>query len=80
MLELRDELRLAHEPLGEVRVGGAVQVQDLDGDVAAERFLAATEHRGEPTLPEQRPDGKFVSDGALEALLQNRDVHGERET
>ena len=80
VLELRDELRFEHEPLGERGVRRAIEVQDFDRHVAAQGRLAAAEHGGEPALPEQRPDGKFVSDGALEALLQNRDVHGGRET
>src|SRR6266536_6010825 len=72
MLELRDELRLAHEPRGERGDGGAIKVEHLDRHVAAQRGLPAAEDGREPAFAEQGPDGKFLSEGALEALLQDR--------
>ena len=75
VLELRDGARLAHEPLGQRRRRGEIQVQDLYRDVPAQREVTHSEHGGKAALPEERAHGKFRAQGLLQTFLEGSGVH-----
>lgn len=78
-------LRLPQEPLGQGGGGGDLEVQHLHRHVAVQGVVPGPEHGGEPALPQQRADGKFLSlfsQRLLKALLEGGEVqgHGGRKT
>jgi len=80
VLEPGNRLRFAEKPLGERGGGREVQIEDLYGDVAVQCRVAYAKHGREATLPEERPDGKFLTQRLLQALLESCEIHGGRES
>jgi len=82
MLEPGDRTCLAHEADGERRGRREPEIHDLHRDVAARPMLPRAKHRGEPAFAQQVADGKFISQGLLQALAQRGDIEGHdgRET
>ena len=54
MVESGGALGLAVEAFDELGVAGEVRVKDLDGDIAAQEHVAATEDRAHATLADER--------------------------
>jgi len=80
MLEARDGLGLAQEPLGERGGRFEIEIEDLHCDVTVERRIAHAKHGREAALPKERPDRKFLTQGLLQALLESCEIHGGRES
>ena len=80
VLEPGDGLRFAEKPLGERGGGREVEIEDLHRDVAVQCRVAHAEDGREAALPEERPDGKFLTQGLLQAFLESCEIHGGRES
>jgi hypothetical protein len=68
--EAGDDVRLAHEPGDEVRLGGQLAVEQLQGVLAGQPRMVDQEHRTHPT----RPD--LADDPVAGEHVPRRELHG----